>query len=263
MTHPQTDTDTPLIKARAITLHVPVPMPNERKLLANPRSILTDFYLARGSRNIARILTDISFELKPGARLGLIGGNGAGKSTLLRLLAGIYQPSSGKLEINGRAQGLFDISLGMLPDATGLENIYLRGVQMGLSPSEVRHLLPEVLEFSELGEHIHKPVAVYSSGMLLRLAISISTMIETDILLLDEWIGAGDAKFNAKVRQRMMTIIGKSSGLVLATHNPVLMKNLCTEAIVLDGGKLVFRGSVEDALAFHKDNQSVPQPDKA
>ncbi|MCB1934248.1 MAG: ATP-binding cassette domain-containing protein, partial [Candidatus Accumulibacter sp.] len=114
----------------------------------------------------------------PGERLGLIGANGAGKSTLLRVLAGIYTPSAGRLTVNGTAKGLFDISLGMHPEATGLENIYMRGLQMGLGLKQIRALIPEVLEFSELGEHIEKPLATYSTGMRLRLAIAVSTMIE-------------------------------------------------------------------------------------
>ena len=239
-----------LIEASALSLHVPVIRPAERSLLANPVSLLRDLYLSRDKRAVATLLERISFKLHAGERLGLIGANGAGKSTLLRVLAGIYAPSSGSLAVNGTAKGLFDISLGMHPDATGLENIYLRGLQMGLGLKEIRALIPEVLEFSELAGDIEKPLATFSSGMRLRLAIAVSTMIEPDILLLDEWIGAGDAKFNAKVRTRMMGLVEDSRGLVIATHNAGLMKSLCTHGLVLSGGRNVYYGKVDDALAF-------------
>ena len=189
----------------------------------------------------------------PGQRLGLIGPNGSGKSTLLRVLAGIYKPNAGSLIINGEAKGLFDVSLGMHQEATGLENIYLRGLQMGLGLSEIRQLIPEILEFSELTDDIDKPLATYSTGMRLRLALSISTMIEPDILLLDEWIGAGDAHFAAKIRKRMMDIIEGSRGLVIATHNPGLMRSLCTHGLVLHNGQTQFFGSLEDALSVYSE----------
>lgn len=167
------------------------------------------------------------------------------------MLAGIYTPSFGRLTINGTAIGLFDISLGMHPEATGLENIYMRGLQMGLGLREIRDLIPEVLEFSELSDEIDKPLATFSSGMRLRLAIAISTMIEPDILLLDEWIGAGDAMFNAKVKDRMMGLVEGSRGLVIATHNVGLMNSLCTHGIVLEHGQIAFAGAVDDAHAFY------------
>ena len=239
-----------LIEASALSLHVPVIRPAERSLLANPMSLLRDLYLSRDERAVATLLARITFKLHAGERLGLIGANGAGKSTLLRVLAGIYAPSSGSLTVHGTAKGLFDISLGMHPDATGLENIYLRGLQMGLGLKEIRALIPEVLAFSELADDIEKPLATFSTGMRLRLAIAVSTMIEPDILLLDEWIGAGDARFNAKVRARMMSLVEESRGLVIATHNAGLMKSLCTHGLVLAGGRNVYYGKVDDALAF-------------
>lgn len=241
----------PLILAQNISLHVPVIKPNERQLLTNPLRMLGDLYLSRKTRTVATLLDNVSLTVQPGERLGLIGANGAGKSTLLRVLAGIYRPSSGKLAVNGTAKGLFDISLGMHPEATGLENIYLRGLQMGLGLKKIRTLIPEVLDFSELQDDIDKPLATYSTGMRLRLAIAVSTMIEPDILLLDEWIGAGDASFNAKVKQRMMSLVEGSRGLVLATHNAALMKSLCTHGLVLQRGKAVFSGSMDEAQRFY------------
>ncbi|MGD9668433.1 MAG: ATP-binding cassette domain-containing protein [Hyphomicrobiaceae bacterium] len=242
-----------LIDAQSLTLHVPVITQADRSLRANPLRFISDLYLARSTRGAATLLEGISFKMEAGQRLGVIGANGAGKSTLLRVLAGIYQPSSGRLVVNGEAKGLFDISLGMQQEATGLENIYMRGLQMGLGLREIRKLVPEVLEFSELAEHIDKPLSTYSTGMRLRLAVAVSTMIEPDILLLDEWIGAGDARFSEKVKVRMMGLVEGSRGLVLATHNDILMRSLCTHGIVLDKGQMCFAGTLDDALKFYKE----------
>ena len=252
-----------LIAARGLTLHVPVMAQGERSLLANPMRLVRDLYLARKKRDVTTLIQDISFDLQPGERLGLIGPNGAGKSTLLRLIAGIYRPSAGHLEINGTTKGLFDISLGMYAEATGLENVYIRGLQMGLSLDHIRSLIPDVVEFSELADNIDKPFDTYSTGMRLRLAVAISTMIEPDILLLDEWIGAGDARFNLKVRERLMGLVEKSRGLVIATHNTSLMKSLCTKGLVIAGGRAQFQGPVEDALDFYENMLPPPAPKKA
>lgn len=252
----------PLIEARHVRLAVPIVTPMERSLFSNPLRLFSDLYLARSQRSMTVLLDDVTLRLAPGERLGLIGANGAGKSTLLRLLAGIYQPTSGVLKVNGTVKGLFDISLGMMPEATGLENIYLRGYQMGLSSRRIRTLIPQVLEFSELQDDAEKPLATYSTGMRLRLAIAVSTMIEPDILLLDEWIGAGDARFSAKIRARMMSLVEGSRGFVLATHNIGLMKSLCTHGLVLSKGKVVFSGKVDDAQAFYLEEAKAKSKDQ-
>lgn len=242
----------PIIEAKNLVLKVPVIKPNDRKLLSNPLLLLRDFYLSRATREHATLLNKISFNVEPGMRLGLIGKNGSGKSTLLRVIAGIYHPTQGTLTVNGVAKGLFDVSLGMHQEATGLENIYLRGLQMGMSLQQIRTLIPDVIEFSELADNIDKPFNTYSAGMRLRLAVSISTMIEPDILLLDEWIGAGDAGFNAKVKKRMMGLVEGSRGLVIATHNQNLMRSLCTHGLVLENGRMAYYGTLAEALETYK-----------
>ena len=247
-----------LLCAKNISLHVPIFKPSDRNLLSNPKRFLSDLYFSRTNRDVVKILSDISFTLRPGQRLGLIGANGAGKSTLLRVLAGIYRPSSGELKVSGVAKGLFDISLGMNPEATGLENIYLRGLQMGLNLKEIKRLVPEVVEFSELHEAIESPLNTYSTGMRMRLSFSVSTMVEPDILLLDEWIGAGDARFREKVSGRMNKLVEDSRGLVLASHMPGLMKKMCTHGLVLSKGKAIFYGKLDEALeAYAKDMAKV------
>ena len=247
----------PLLDTRHLRLEVPIFQPNERQLLSNPGRFLTDLYFVRSNRSVVTILDDISFTLAPGERLGLIGANGAGKSTLLRLLAGIYQPTSGEIFVDGVAKGLFDISLGMNPEATGLENIYMRGLQMGLKLSHIKELVPEIVAFSELAEAIENPLNTYSTGMRMRLAFSVSTMVEPDILLLDEWIGAGDAGFREKVKKRMEGLVENSRGLVLATHNVGLMAGLCTHGLVLKNGKMVFHGALDEALEVYKSDIKI------
>lgn len=242
-----------LLKADKISLSVPVFQPSDRQLMTNPLQFITDLYLSRTKRGIAYLLNDISMEVRAGERIGIIGANGAGKSTLLRLLAGIYKPTTGNLTANGSVKGLFDISLGMNLEATGLENIYMRGLQMGYGFSEIREMIPDILDFSELEKDIEKPLNTYSTGMRLRLAVAVSTTRSPDLLLLDEWIGTGDMRFRDKVKERMDQLVEQAHGLIIATHNTVLMKALCTRGIVLDGGNLVFQGDLDDALAFYEE----------
>lgn len=242
-----------LIDAQHMCLDVPVFQPSARKLLSHPGRLLSDLYLTRAKRNAVTLLDDINLQLEPGDRVGIIGTNGAGKSTLLKVLAGVYPISRGSLAINGAAKGLFNISLGMNMEGTGLENIYLRGLQMGLTLDEVRDLVEEVVKFSELTEAIDRPINTYSTGMLLRLAFAISTMIHPDILLLDEWIGAGDIRFRQKAQDRMNELVDRSRCLVLATHNASLMKRLCPRGIVVDQGKIVFDGPIDDAQGYYEE----------
>lgn len=243
--------DRPLIELRNVCLEVPVFHPADRQLLSNPTRFLTDLYFNRTRRGIARILDDVTLSLGHGERLGVVGVNGAGKSTLLRLLAGIYVPSRGEIGIHGSVKGLWDISLGMNQEATGLENIYMRGLQMGLQLRDIRAYIPEILAFSELGDAIDKPLMTYSTGMRLRLAVTISTMIEPDVLLLDEWIGTGDAHFQDKVEKRMDSLIQRTRGLVLASHNVGLMRRLCDTGLLLDKGRVLCHGDLESVLAAY------------
>lgn len=240
-----------LVKAKNLGLDIPLYKPGSQQLLKNSKSLLTDLYLGRTKRQMNTILKGVSFTLFSGDRLGVIGVNGAGKSTLLKIIGGVYHQTEGTLEVSGSIKGLFNISIGMSMEGTGYENIYLRGLQMGLKIKQVKELVPAVIEFSELGEHINKPINTYSTGMLLRLAFAISTMIEPDILVLDEWIGAGDAKFRNKAQKRMEGLVDQSRGLVLASHSNALMKRLCNKAIVLDKGMVVFSGDIESSLEFY------------
>lgn len=192
-----------------------------------------------GNRVTIRALDDVSFEFKPGDRVGLVGHNGAGKTTMLRVLAGVYAPVSGKLTVKGRIVSLIDMSLGMDPEATGYENIFLRGIMMGLKPSEIEKKLQSIAEFSELGDDfLNMPTRTYSSGMLLRLAFAVSTSVQADIVLMDEWLSVGDASFTQKAEERLQEVVKNSAILVLASHSPDLVERLCNRVVAFQHGKM-------------------------
>lgn len=212
-----------------------------------------------GGKGAHNALNKVSFTLEPGARIGLLGRNGSGKSTLLRTLAGVYPPTTGELEVEGRVAAIFNASLGFVQEATGMENIYLRGAMLGLSFDEIRELTPSIVEFSELGDWVHQPIHRFSSGMALRLAFSITTAIRSDVLLLDEWLGAGDAAFLRKARARMQSMVEDASIVVLATHNLNLMRNQCNQAMVLEEGELVFMGDLDTAIEKYQEFRQLTQ----
>ncbi len=187
--------------------------------------------------------------------MGLLGHNGAGKSTLLKTIAGLYPISSGVLSVVGEIRSLFDLSLGFEPDATGRENILYRGLLLGMSPKFMRSKEEEIVDFAGLGEFIDYPIKTYSAGMQVRLAFAVSTAIGGDILLLDEVIGAGDANFMAKAKDRISQLIAQAEILVLASHDFGALKNLCERGIVLKHGSMLFDGAIEDAISVHLEHQ--------
>ena len=191
---------------------------------------------------IIRSLHNVSFSLNPGDRVGLVGHNGAGKSTLLRTLGRVYAPTSGSADIQGDVGSLVDISLGINKEATGRENIYIRGALLGLTRKEIDDNFEEIVEFSELGDFIDMPVRTYSSGMHLRLAFSVATIIRPEILLMDEWLSVGDASFNKKARKRMTDLVESSEILVIASHSRKLIENTCNRAFWFEHGILKLDG---------------------
>ena len=193
-----------------------------------------------------RALDGVSFTLSEGDRLGLMGHNGSGKSSLLRVLAGVYEPTGGRLVVQGNIASLLDISIGMDPEASGIENIYLRGLLLGLGKEEVRQKIEEIVDFSELGNFIDLPVRTYSSGMSMRLAFSIATCVEADILLMDEWLSVGDADFVKKAEERLKSLVKKTPILVMASHSPGVIREVCTRVIRLEGGRVALESKPED-----------------
>lgn len=187
---------------------------------------------------VIRSLEDVSFEIHEGERVGLIGHNGAGKSTLLRALSNVYAPTAGRAEIVGEIGSLVDIGLGIDGEATGRENIFIRGALLGLKRKEIEERFDEIVEFSELGEFINMPVRTYSSGMHLRLAFAVATIIRPEILLMDEWLSVGDSAFNEKAEKRLNELVQSSRILVIASHSRELIERTCNRVMWFEHGRL-------------------------
>ena len=195
---------------------------------------------------------DISLELNDGDRLGIIGRNGAGKSTLLKIIAGIYKPNSGVVQVKGKTSCMFELSTGFEMNSNGWDNIKIRGLMLGMSPREIDQKAGEIAEFSELGDALNRPVKHYSSGMFIRLAFSISTAIEPEVLLLDEVMSAGDAGFISKAKKRIEGMIDKANILVFVSHATPAIKSLCNKVILLDKGTIVTSGNTEEVIEQYK-----------
>ncbi len=202
-------------------------------------------------RVLVQALRDVSFRLTSGDRLGLVGGNGAGKTTLLRALAGLYEPVAGRLRVQGSINALLDPNLGMNIDLTGRENIALRGQYHRLTRHEIAHLAEEVANFAELGDFLDLPVRIYSAGMLIRLGFGLATAIRPQVLLMDEWILAGDAAFMDKARARLEDLVRGAEILVLSTHMPEVIRTWCTRVIWLDQGQIRADGAPDAVLAAY------------
>lgn len=203
--------------------------------LQRPQKLLSDVHALRG----------VSLEISEGERVGIIGRNGAGKSTTLKAIAGLYPITGGSIEIKGRIRSLLDLNAGFEIEATGRENILYRGLLLGETPENIAKKTEEIVEFAELGEFIDYPIKAYSSGMIVRLAFSISTMIEGDILLLDEIFGAGDAHFMKKATRRIMSLIEHAHILVFVSHDFHTVKEICTRVVWIDNGQVVMDGPAE------------------
>jgi len=192
-----------------------------------------------GNRVTVRALDQVSFAFRPGDRVGLIGHNGSGKTTLLRVLSGVYEPVAGRLAVSGRVASLLDLNLGIDPEATGYENIRLRAILAGLTPREVGEKMDEIAEFTELDDYLEMPVRTYSSGMLLRLGFAVSTSVNADILLMDEWLSVGDADFTKKAEGRLDSLVKATPILVLASHSAELIAKMCNRVLRLEHGRIV------------------------
>lgn len=202
-------------------------------------------------------LNDVTLTFEHGDRVGLVGANGAGKTTLLRLLAGIYEPTLGTIHREGWVAPLFDIALGIDPEATGYDNILIRGAFLGLRRQDVRARMDEIAAFTELGDYLAMPVRTYSSGMQLRLAFAVSTCVQPEIALMDEWIGVGDATFVEKAERRLTELVGGAGILVLASHNASLLERTCTKGVLLDQGMVKAVGAIGDVLREYESHRSA------
>lgn len=197
-------------------------------------------------------LNSINLHIEHGERVGIIGRNGAGKSTLLKVISGIYKPTSGCLKVSGQIQPLIEIGAGFDPEFTGRENIYLNGYMLGFTKKQIKEKEKEIIDFAELQEFIDTPIKYYSSGMSVRLAFTIATMIEPEILVFDEMLSAGDAAFMIKAQDRMERLLDKAKIMVIVSHDMDIIKNLCKRVLVVEKGVIVFDGLPEMALDFYK-----------
>jgi len=205
-------------------------------------------------RVCVKALEAVSLTFKHGDRVALLGANGAGKSTLLRVLAGIYEPMRGHVWSDGRIAPLFDISLGLDPESTGYENIFLRGLFLGMTLDEIRKRRDAIAAFTELGDYLDMPLRTYSSGMMLRLAFAVSTHVNAEILLMDEWISAGDAAFTDKARRRLAELVGGAGILVLASHSEEIVRQICNKAVLLRQGTVAHVGNVDEVLNVYRED---------
>lgn len=203
--------------------------------------------LARDAANhfVVQALENISLELNDGDRLGIIGANGSGKSTLLRTMAGIYQPNEGTVSSYGQIAAIIDHSVGLEPQATGLENIQARAVLLNVSTRDWANYEERVRDICELGDYLSMPVHTYSSGMMMRLNFALSISVDPDILILDEWLSVADAVFREKAEFLMKDLVARSRILIVASHNLELLERLCNRALLLHGGIGVVERSVK------------------
>lgn len=197
-------------------------------------------------------LKGVSFEVKKGDKFGIIGLNGAGKSTLLKLIAGVMKPTEGNIQVKGSIVPLLEMGAGFDPDYTGRENIFLKGALLGYTRRFLEEKFDEIVEFSELEEFIDVPLKNYSAGMKARLAFSIATMVEPEILIIDEVLSVGDAKFQEKSRQKMNSLLDEDATVLFVSHSTQQVRNICNKAIWLEKGKLITQGDVDEVCDVYE-----------
>lgn len=201
---------------------------------------------------VVKAIDGLTFSLHEGDRLGIMGHNGAGKTTLLRVLAGIYEPTGGRLVVKGQVTPMFSLSDGMDQDATGWENIRLRGAILGYDRATITQHLDDIAEFSQLGDYLNMPVRTYSSGMFVRLGFAIATTLAPQILVMDEMIGAGDAAFITRAEARLKKMVERTGIMVVASHSAEILKTWCNKALVMNHGRLVHFGDVAAGLECYE-----------
>lgn len=194
-------------------------------------------------------LDGISFTVDEGESVAVLGFNGSGKSTLLKLMSGVLRPDKGRILTRGRVAGLIEVGAGFHPDLSGRENVYLNAAILGMNQKEIDDQFENILAFSEIGDFIESEVKHYSSGMFMRLAFAVAIHVRLDILLVDEILSVGDAPFRIKCKEKIAELTGQGKTLVVVTHDQSMVRELCTRAIIIRKGKMIFDGNVEDALA--------------
>jgi lipopolysaccharide transport system ATP-binding protein len=236
-----------IIELKGVDLSYPIYSIRARSLRNTIANMAVGGRLLKNGSDVIHVnaLSGINISLSQGDRLGIVGHNGAGKTTLLKVLAGVYEPDKGHVHVNGRISSMIDINLGADPELTGRENLINMGRIRGFTTREILAKCSEIIEFTDLGHFIDLPMKTYSAGMVTRLIFGVATSLDPDILLMDEWIGAGDKFFFQKATDRLNDILTKSRVIVLASHNWALMASLCNKLLVLDAGAQVYFGDIE------------------
>ena len=204
-------------------------------------------------------LRDVTFRVDHGESLAVIGPNGAGKSTLLQVLAGIIEPSEGRVEVRGKVSSLLTLGAGFDAELTGVDNILLAGAFMGIDPREMKRRLPEIVEFADIGEFIDAPLKTYSAGMRARLGFSIATAVDPDVLLVDEVLATGDQAFREKSRKRIEELIAAAKGIVLVTHDMTWVTTFCNRAMLLERGHVIADGAPAEVVTMHQEHMEAAQ----
>ncbi len=200
-------------------------------------------------------LKNVSFDIKQGEAVGIIGANGAGKSTLLKMITGVTFPSEGSVYVNGKVAALLELTAGFSSEMTGRENIHLKGYVLGLTDKYIAEIEERVIEFAELGDYIDQPVRTYSSGMKMRLGFAINVNIEPDILVIDEALSVGDANFKKKCKNKITDIIQSGTTVLYVSHSKEGVKDICSRAIYLRKGEVVYDGDVDTASQLYEDSK--------
>ncbi len=198
---------------------------------------------------VVRALSNVSFKLREGDRLALVGHNGSGKTSMLKVLAGVYEPNQGRVDVVGKLISMISMSIGLDGEASGIQNIRNLAMMQMISSKEIDRRLPSIVEFSDLGAFIHMPFRTYSAGMMARLVFAVATSLSADVIVMDEWIGAGDASFQEKAAARVSSFVDQASIVVLATHDPGLVHKVCNRVCELEAGQVAFLGTTEEWLA--------------
>ncbi len=231
-----------------VTLDYPVYSVRAKSLRSSVMNLAVGGRLMKDQSDTAvvRALSNIAFKIEEGDRLAIIGHNGAGKTTLLKVIAGIFEPTEGVVDVKGRLTSMIAVGLGMDPEASGIQNIYNMALMRLVRKSVIKERIPSIVEFAELGAFINLPVRTYSAGMVARLNFGVATELDADILVLDEWMGAGDAAFHDKAAKRMERFVASAKMIVVGTHDLGLVRHVCNKVCVLDGGRMSYFGPVEE-----------------
>lgn len=247
------------ISATNVTLKVPHFIQGERPAGTFASTVFAAI-TARPRREYREILSNVTFEAREGDRVAVMGRNGAGKTTLLRMLSGAFKPTSGYVEVAGSVQALLNLGLGFHGDGTVRENVFVRAAAMGVPTRQVARDLDEILHFAGLGHAVNHRLSTLSSGQRMRLGFALSTTVQHDIMLMDEWFGAGDAEFVDKARERMVGRVADSKIVVLASHSFQMLRRICSVGIVLEAGEMVYFGPINQAIdEYKKIYQSTPE----